>query len=365
MSKRKKAPPAKVASALPVCSGCGVSLGDRHSDACAVGICWKCGETRAGCNCDRNPGRQSFPFNGSYLEELFARKNLYYPDADEFDFMPTYAAGQMEKLRANRFDPGAWRAIEWQPQTRGLIDFTFASPDLIFQNLDDGAGGLARSGWRQQLRKLQFGKMDRAWDAVTGKDEARCDGDDTQILVDLIEEMHWLRELYLSVDLPDLSPLISATFPRWLEMLHINSFDAVDLGILAAKRSLGLLNSLVIRRPLLAPPAKPDFPTGFQALVNAAICNRVHTLRIEMPEVDDACCQSLVNSPIVKHLERLYLVGNGVTDAGASILAASADVRALKDLWLDGKGLTQKGCQTLLSAGVPLRSPPVPLRRKR
>jgi hypothetical protein len=339
------------------CRGCAAGIGERHAPDCPGAICWDCGKDRQTCECNRSWQDKRFLFAGA-LEHVFAFHNRHYVDLG-YDFLPAFKEGKLVGLEVNRVGPGAWSVIETSQQARDISDLTFRVPHLSLQTGDDCVHALLNSPLLPQLEVLELGDMERGWGAWMDDDHLfPCDVKDTASLVRLIELAPRLEELYLAADVSEPSKLLAARFPPLLKLLQISPFRPLDLSVLAQNQSLGSLEMLILhedRDP--ADVAQTDFHEQFAALVNASGFESIENLRIDMPQLDDACCEALVKSAMLKRLQGLWLEGEGITDAGAATLAASPEVRSLEEVRLGGDGLTEQGYETLLTAGVQILCP--------
>src|SRR5262245_42092274 len=315
------------------CDGCGAGLGEPHSPSCPRAVCWRSGEGYQACGRGRQSDKR-FPWTGD-LEAAFAFQNRYYLgwDLDDYDYWPTYQEGKLVALQVNRVGPGPWRVIETSPQALDLTELSFPLPHLSMQTCDDCVEALVDSPLLARLRVLQLGHTGRDWDAPLDGDSL-CDAEDTRALVRLVERMPRATELYLAEAAPKSARLLAATFPPPLRVLLVRSLLPLDLGVLARNESLGNLETLILRQDSIGDPAGPGFHDQFAALVDPPALDRVHTLRLEFPGLDDACCQLLVASRLPKHLRRLWLRGDGITDAGAAALPASGAVQAVGEVVL-------------------------------
>jgi hypothetical protein len=340
------------------CCGCGATLGERHSPDCPEAICWHCARHPRECDLSEAWRPEPYPWAGN-LEWVFAAHNRHYHgmDLDEQDYWPFYEGGKLVGLRANRVGPGAWHVIETSKQARDLIDLTFAMPHLSLQTVEDCIHALLRSPLLPHLHVLQLGDTWRGWGATMDDDGASCEGEDTDALVRLIERAPRVRELYLAVLVPEPNRLLAALFPPLLEVLQVRNDKPFNLGVLARNESLQGLSTLILHQDRGDDSLQPDFHEQFAALVNAPGLAQVDGLRIDIPQVDDACCASLVTSGMLKHLKDLWLEGGGITDAGAEVLAASPEVRSLDELRIGSRALTERGYDALRAAGVNVQRP--------
>jgi hypothetical protein len=161
-------------------------------------------------------------------------------------------------------------------------------------------------------------------------------------------------------------------FPPLLKHLQISTLflqisisefsEPLDVSVLAQNQYLGGLETLILHED--RPPSlngddwsQTDFREQFAALVNAPGFERLEDLRLDMPQLNDACCEALVKSTMLKRLRRLWLAGKGITDVGAATLATSQEIRSLEELRLGGDGLTEQGYETLRAAGVQVLRP--------
>ena len=350
------------------CRGCGASLGDRHSPDCQDAYCWRSRELCVACeHCKRCrqdgwPKDSPFPYTGE-LEPVFYFQNRHYigDDLDEYDYEPEFTDGRLTRLRANRVGPGAWHHIETSAQVRDLIDLTLHLPHLTLQTADDCVRALLDSPLTPRLRVLQLGHTARSSEAAGVDEDFPCEGQDTGALVRLIERMPRPAELYLAIELPDLSRLLAATFPPPLDVLMLRTHTTLDLGVLARNESLEHLGTLVLHQERGSEPFGAGFHDGFSALVNSPGLDRLADLRIDVPQLDDECVRSLVTSRVFEHLRRLGLYGEGLTDAGAALLAACPAARGLEVVDLsplalpgypEGGGITRQGVDALRAAGI-------------
>jgi len=291
------------------------------------------------------------------LESVFGGNNRYHVglDLEEYDFWPHYENGKLVALAANRVGPGAWHRIESSEQARDLVDLTFQMPHLTEQTGDDCVEALLKSPLLPQLQVFQIGDTGREWNSRLEWSDALCEGNDAEALVRLIERMPRVVELYLAEDLPEPNRVLAATFPPLLKVVLIRTVKSFDLSVLAQNDSLAKLKTLILHEERIEDPIRTGFSEKFGALMDSPGFDSVKKLRLDIPKLDDACCQLLSTSRMLKHLKRLWLRGEGLTDAGAAILAASPEVKELKELTFEGSNVTEDGTATLLNAGVQLR----------
>jgi hypothetical protein len=291
------------------------------------------------------------------LEVVFADYNRHYAGLalDEYDFLPTYEGGKLFGLRVNRVGPGPWHVIETSAQARDLRDLAIAMPHLSLQDCDDAVEALLHSPLLSRLQILQLGDTGRGWDMSIDEEGPMCEGEDTDALVTLVERMPRLVALYLAAWVPESSRLLAAAFPPLLKTLLVRSFEPLDLGVLARNDSVAGLETLILQQESGGTSFGAGFHERFAALVNSLALGHVGSLRLDVPEMDDACCGIIAGSRLVRQLRRVWLRGEGFTDNGAAILAAYPDIQKLEELAIEGPDVTEAGYAALRAAGVRLR----------
>ena len=310
------------------------------------------------CTCLTAREEGSFLFCGD-LDVRFATFNRWHDLTDsfvEFDHLPTYVEGRLIGFTTCRVDPGFWRAIEESPQSKTLIDFTFPLPHLSMQLPEDAAHGLLASPWRKQLQVLQFGEMSRDWDAGQGSfGDSAAEGRDAKVLVELVEKMPQMRELYLGVWFEQFDPLLTTKFSTNLRVLAINTSAPLNLTLLAKNKATKNIETLIIvQRDAHGPNNR--FHDHLLALVNSPHLANVKKLTIDLHDFDDKACGIVATAKVLGRLRCLRISGRSITDNGALALAECVPLRKLEDVVLDTPQVTKDGVDALKRAGIPIRS---------
>src|SRR5262249_15572496 len=152
-----------------------------------------------------------------------------------------------------------------------------------------------------------LGDTGRGWDAPLDDEDAPCACEDSRALAALVERIPRATELYLAAHVPEPGRVLAATFPPLLKTLQVRSFEPLDLCALARNESLGSLETLILHRDRRWACIWSCYYDQLRTLVNSPALDRVVGLRIDVPALDDACCEVLVASRLLKHLRRLWL----------------------------------------------------------
>jgi hypothetical protein len=288
------------------------------------------------------------------------RGQLDLPGPKPFRFV----RGVLTEVTIDALTLACARAINAAPQLRlvrklAVGGFAYEEPGTYDEG-DDTAGaednyepsGALFPKWPYfaNLRSFQFG-----W---TSDEEYgdfchfQCHLDGNKI-VNLVQKMTLLEELYLFAHAVDCKKLFGLRLPNLRVLQVYHSHDA-PLEKLAANPTMTNLTHLLIHPHALEPGDEPYIDLkDLKALVKSPHLPSLAHLRLRLAGFGDKGVEEIVQSGVLQRLKTLDLRHGRVSDEGAKLLAGCPDARGLELLDLSRNELTAEGIKALRALGLP------------